>query len=688
MSHLALPPGAKTGSHRALLAHGDCPLAAAPSPSEDAEERALPLFWVRSLSQAMIGALGGSGLVMLVHRPWIPREGLGLTWVLLVPGAALVAALVVLLGRATQGRLLPFLGQHRAKIGPGLWLGFALASVLGLGFLLSNELFHDGPLQSYTLRGYAVTAAAGALLVAGRSWLARLGRIPALSLRTTASLWLLLSALGLCILDAQVYPEAYRALHNVLTALSVALSVVAVLVFTRNQPTDRLHRAAALFGVGVALVAGTSIPASPSALQALVERPSLGRRLLLQARVLLDLDRDGYSPHLGGGDCDDRDPEAYPLSPHRDCLGWQAGSLPPPAPETGASVAPPEVILVLTIDAFRCGFGRSDRPELRDICPALTARLPEARANLRTHVFYPATLPNMRVMLGAYARDTLTGDDNALAEARDAGYRVEVVATHPHIYQQAAIAQAADSVDRTLAPRAMAPTGITSPALTDRLLERLDRHDGSPLLLWGHYFDPHAPYVLEEGEHLRHDEITSYAAEVRRTDAAIGRLLDRLDGGSRDVLVLITADHGEEFGEHGAKNHGHSLHRAASQVPFLALRLGPKHKQLPAEVPFSSHDVGRYLVAAALGRPFQASTFAFGHLDDDGDRQFSFTQGPWKLIHHRTHNLRELYNLDQDPDELHNLAADTATTDRLGQAAAALLPEVDRLGHTLLADRH
>jgi arylsulfatase A-like enzyme len=98
--------------------------------------------------------------------------------------------------------------------------------------------------------------------------------------------------------------------------------------------------------------------------------------------------------------------------------------------------------------------------------------------------------------------------------------------------------------------------------------------------------------------------------------------------------------------------------------------------------------VGRYLVAAALGRPFQASTFAFGHLDDDGDRQFSFTQGPWKLIHHRTHNLRELYNLDQDPDELHNLAADTATTDRLGQAAAALLPEVDRLGHTLLADRH
>jgi arylsulfatase A-like enzyme len=339
----------------------------------------------------------------------------------------------------------------------------------------------------------------------------------------------------------------------------------------------------------------------------------------------------------------------------------------------GAAIAPPEVILVLTIDAFRCGFGRSDRPELRDICPALTARLPAARANLRTHVFYPATIPNMRVLLGVYPRDSLTEAGSMLEEVKDAGYRVEIAATHPHFHQQPAIQHAADAIDETLVARALMPTGITSPALTDRLLARLGRHDGSPLLLWAHYFDPHAPYVLEEGEHWRHDEISSYAAEVRRTDAAIERLLDALDGGARDVLVLITADHGEEFGEHGARNHGHSLRRAASEVPFLALRLGPKHGQLPAEVPFSSHDVGRYMAAAALGRPFQPSTFALGHLEDNDDRQFFFVQGDWKLVYRLTDNIRELYQLTQDPDEQLNRAEDAAdTAENLGRTAAAL----------------
>jgi hypothetical protein len=689
MTHLFVPPSsAKSGAHPALLAPAARPVTGVPVLG--ARERVVPLPWGRSLLQGAIGALGGAGAVVVAHRPWIPREGLGLTWLLLLPWAAAASSLIVVAWRLTRGHLLPFFGHHRATIRPGLWLGFALVSVLGLGFLLANDLFHDGPLEPYTLGGYAVTVVVALLGAAGVQRAGR--RLPAISLRATASLWLLLGAFSVCQLDARVYPEAYHALHDGLTAVSLALAVTAALVWTRNQPTGVLARAAAIFAAAMGLV-GSALPPAPGALVALVERPSVGRRLLLRARALLDRDHDGYSPYLGGGDCDDGDPEAYPFSPQRDCLGWLPGvAALPPAPaaaEECPPIAPPEVIVVLTIDAFRCGFGQSDRAELRDICPSLTARLDEARANLRTHVFYPATTPNMRVLLADHPRDTIGEGTDLLAEVKTAGYRVEVVGTHPHVHRQPTIQRSADAIDETLVKRALSPTGVTSPALTDRVMARLARQDaGSRLLLWAHYYDPHAPYVQEEGEHLRRDEITSYGAEVRRTDAAIGRLLASLDEGPRDVLVVITADHGEEFGEHGARNHGHSLHQAATEVPFLALRLGPRRGELPLGVPFSSHDVGRYVAAAALGRSFEPSTLAVGHLDDDGDRQISLVQGRWKFIHHVTHNLRELYDLDTDPDELHNRADATAVTERLGRAAAAFAPLLDPPGAPSPSDVH
>ena len=79
-----------------------------------------------------------------------------------------------------------------------------------------------------------------------------------------------------------------------------------------------------------------------------------------------------------------------------------------------------------------------------------------------------------------------------------------------------------------------------------------------PFFLWVHFFDPHFAY-------LPHAEWTSfgdsapdrYDQEIAFTDGYIGRILRYLDEKklARNTVVVLVADHGEEFGEHGGIFH-------------------------------------------------------------------------------------------------------------------------------------
>src|SRR5262249_20149816 len=65
-----------------------------------------------------------------------------------------------------------------------------------------------------------------------------------------------------------------------------------------------------------------------------------------------------------------------------------------------------------------------------------------------------------------------------------------------------------------------------------------------------------------------------YDGEIRYTDEYFGRLLDGLErrGLLENTIVALTADHGEEFLEHGGVGHGQTLHGEVVNVPML-LRL-------------------------------------------------------------------------------------------------------------------
>ena len=62
-----------------------------------------------------------------------------------------------------------------------------------------------------------------------------------------------------------------------------------------------------------------------------------------------------------------------------------------------------------------------------------------------------------------------------------------------------------------------------------------------------------------------------YASEVRRMDQQIGEILDGLAdlGREQDTIVVVVADHGEEFLDHGALGHAHSLYEELLHVPLI-----------------------------------------------------------------------------------------------------------------------
>ena len=60
-------------------------------------------------------------------------------------------------------------------------------------------------------------------------------------------------------------------------------------------------------------------------------------------------------------------------------------------------------------------------------------------------------------------------------------------------------------------------------------------------------------------------------------DAELGRFLGELraSGLLDDTWVVITSDHGEEFGEHGIFGHGASLYNQVTHVPLILIPPGP-----------------------------------------------------------------------------------------------------------------
>jgi arylsulfatase len=107
------------------------------------------------------------------------------------------------------------------------------------------------------------------------------------------------------------------------------------------------------------------------------------------------------------------------------------------------------------------------------------------------------------------------------------------------------------------------------------------------------------PNTLTENERQR--LIDLYDAEIEYLDANIARLLGELSRlGIRDeTLILLTADHGEAFGERGYYEHPRFLSQELTHVPLIATGSGV-HPREPVRTPVSTLDITP-TVAAVFG---------------------------------------------------------------------------------------
>ena len=212
--------------------------------------------------------------------------------------------------------------------------------------------------------------------------------------------------------------------------------------------------------------------------------------------------------------------------------------------------------------------------------------------------------------------------------------------------------------------------------VVDAALSWLHRRRARPFFCWVHLYDPHSPFDAHAetfGDRFREEP---YDGEIAFADQQLGRLVDFLKSRRLDerTLVVVVGDHGEGLGEHQEREHSLTLYNASLHVPLIIA--GPRFCRagIRAPSPVSLVDVGPTILdclevrsaAAVSGVSFrpalQGARVKPRLCYAETDAPFtayrwaplrSLTTEAWKYV--KT-TREELYDLRQDPQELHDLA--------------------------------
>ncbi len=258
-------------------------------------------------------------------------------------------------------------------------------------------------------------------------------------------------------------------------------------------------------------------------------------------------------------------------------------------------------------------------------------------------------------------------------------------------------------------------TVATSTRINQRVIPWLEQCGDEPFFLYLHSMDPHTPYRppddfepvfgkdyqgMLRGETMIASRLRAltdqmdeadvryvediYDNEIRHQDNEIRALFDALEAtGLKDnTVVAIVSDHGEEFLEHGDWNHGYRMWDEQLRVPFvfwMPTALREKRGWTPQRIvaPLTQADFATGLLdAVGIDDPFprQGTSWvpllagngelrpclAEDYITWGGDEIGALAHGNYKLIwthgssdeHHR----EQLFDLDADPDEIHDLA--------------------------------
>jgi arylsulfatase A-like enzyme/lipopolysaccharide biosynthesis regulator YciM len=211
--------------------------------------------------------------------------------------------------------------------------------------------------------------------------------------------------------------------------------------------------------------------------------------------------------------------------------------------------------------------------------------------------------------------------------------------------------------------------------VVDHALAWLDEDKDRPFFAWVHLYDPHTPYTPPDTYRARFPPtmVGAYDAEIAYTDSQVARLFARLAETGRldSTLVVVVGDHGESLGEHEEQAHGFFVYEATVHIPLIVAgptipsRVVPDQVRIVDVMPTVLDTLGVEIPSVVQGkslRPMSNGThgdllalsetyypkyhYGWSDLQAVDDGRYKFILAP----------DRELYDLQNDPGETHNLA--------------------------------
>jgi len=465
-------------------------------------------------------------------------------------------------------------------------------------------------------------------------------------------------AIGGWLSDAFVVPRLYPAFH--VAMVSVSLAGGALAAFAVRPPVQSTGRLARALASGVGLLVILCVVSVPNRARALDRATNLRIVLVehapLMGRVVAGVTR--LRPEPSSDTSTTSSSVAAPGEVAR-ALDWNGHDL-----------------LLLSVDALRAdhvsayGYARPTTPNIDAL--AREGALFESAYCPTPHTSYSIT----SMMTGKYLRPlialNLGADSETWAQGlRRYGWRTAAFYPPAVFYIDE---DRFSQFERSHLGFEYAKVEFAAPELREQQVAAY--LDGAPadrpLFLWAHFFEPHEPYVM----HPEHSftggpspDLDAYDSEVQTADDGIGRVVRLVRSRRPGAVVIVTADHGEEFGEHGGRYHGTTVYEEQVRVPLVVVgpgvRAGARISTVVQTIdilPTALSALGIPRPARLRGRDLGAVLATNAKATDEGlafaetDDASLIASGDRRLVCERRAAACALYRPASDPLEHHDVS--------------------------------
>ncbi len=556
--------------------------------------------------------------------------------------------------------------------------------------------------------------------------------------------------LVLLLLDALAYHRLYFRYHLGLEAVEFLVGMAAALLFGRfivgkkklaPRVVQRLRYLSAgllilVFFAGVLL--SEKVVEDENLRMLVSDRGLVSAKFFVLARSMADRDSDGYAAGPFGYDCDDSNPDRHPMAYDRpgdgldqDCTGRDR-AMPRALPAPPLHGLGPQRIYLITVDAVRLDAwldlaGKGLLPTLWTLTRRgaffLDAHAPASWTIPSIHSMmtgrYPSAFPWVAAVIDVRDRVALLHMNDPFAKNRQnakkfipapaqdksstlaeqlslRGYVTVTVQDTLMFKKEMGMARGFRIIDDSPYKTVnMSLTAVTSPAMVRRALNDILAHRDERLFFYMHLGDPHAPYRLHrETPPASRSAWDRYLGEIRFVDLWLGRFFSELDrnGMLRGSLLIIAADHGEEFREHGGRFHATTVYEEVLHVPLLLVGPGIRpglYRQLvtladvfPTVLSFADGVCGRDLASSRDLCPLvtQGRTnvvwpkrVVYAETRRFFNRLQTVIGQRYKLIRDDAAGASALFDIERDPGETRNVIG------RHRERAAGLIQAMNRI---------